>query len=250
MPRQARKRAESGIYHVMLRGINHQQIFMDREDNKKFLLTIRQYKPVCSYKILAYCLMGNHIHILLREGTEPLEQVFKRIGSSFVYWYNARYQRTGHLFQDRFKSEPVEDDAYLLTVIRYIHQNPVKAGLCQTPEEYPYSSWREYLGKPWLTDVDETFKLIELDDLIAFHRILGEEECLEEPPRPAAHVTDVQAVRLMEQLTGCKNASEFQRLNPAARDRAILALRDNHLSVRQISRLTGSSMMVVRNARG
>ncbi len=79
MPRQARKRAESGIYHVMLRGINHQQIFMDREDNKRFLLTIRQYKPVCSYKILAYCLMDNHIHILLREGTEPLEQVFKRI---------------------------------------------------------------------------------------------------------------------------------------------------------------------------
>lgn len=248
MPRQARKRAESGIYHVMLRGINHQQIFLDREDNKRFLLTLREYKPVCGYKVLAYCLMGNHVHLLLREGAEPLEQIFKRIGGSFVYWYNVKYQRTGHLFQDRFKSEPVEDDAYLLTVIRYIHQNPVKAGLCQKAEEYPYSSWREYLTKPWLTDVDEACKLIEHDDLLAFHQILGQEECLDDNPRPSARLTDAQAVLLMERLTGCKNASEFQRLSPAARDRAILSLRGHHLSIRQISRLTGSSLMVVRNA--
>ena len=248
MPRQARKRAESGIYHVMLRGINRQQIFLDREDNKRFLLTLKAYKPVCGCKVLAYCLMGNHVHLLLREGAEPLEQIFKRIGGSFVYWYNAKYQRVGHLFQDRFKSEPVEDDAYLLTVIRYIHQNPVKAGLCQRPEEYPYSSWREYLSKPWLTDVDETFRLIEYDDLVAFHQILGQEDCLDDTPRPAGHLSDAQALLLIEQLSGCKNASEFQKLSPAARDRAILALRDNHLSIRQIARLTGSSLMVVRNA--
>ena len=73
--------------------------------------------------------MGNHIHLLIQEGREPIEQVMKRIAARFVYWYNIKYRRAGHLFQDRYKSEPVENDAYFLTVIRYIHQNPIKAKL-------------------------------------------------------------------------------------------------------------------------
>ena len=73
--------------------------------------------------------MSNHIHLLLKEGEEDLGTLFKRIGASYVYWYNWKYNRTGHLFQDHFKSEPVEDDTYLLTVLRYIHQNPLKAGI-------------------------------------------------------------------------------------------------------------------------
>ncbi len=131
MPRQARKKSESGIYHIMLRGINQQQIFEDEEDNTKFIQVLKDCKAVSEYKILAYCLMGNHVHILIKIEKEPIEQVFKRICGRYVYWYNVKYQRVGHLFQDRFKSEPVEDDAYLMTVIRYIHQNPVKAGLCE-----------------------------------------------------------------------------------------------------------------------
>ena len=80
MPRKARTRAESGIYHVMLRGINCQQIFEDEEDNEVFLEILRDYKPVCGYQLFAYCLMGNHVHLLIKEGTESLEQTFKRIG--------------------------------------------------------------------------------------------------------------------------------------------------------------------------
>ena len=90
MPRKARTRAESGIYHVMLRGINCQQIFEDEEDNEVFLKILRDYKPVCGYQLLAYCLMGNHVHLLIKEGTESLEQTFKRIGARFVYWCNTK----------------------------------------------------------------------------------------------------------------------------------------------------------------
>ena len=146
MPRQARKKSESGIYHIMLRGINRQQIFEDAEDCYKFLTILNEYKAISEYSIYAYCLMGNHIHLLLKEGTESLEQVFKRICGKFVYWYNAKYQRSGHLFQDRFKSEPVDTQEYLQTVIRYIHQNPVKAKLCKQISAYAYSSYAEYLG--------------------------------------------------------------------------------------------------------
>ena len=91
--------------------------------------------------------MSNHIHLLIREEEESLEQIFKRIGSKYVYWYNVKYQRKGHLFQDRFKSETVENETYFLTVIRYIHQNPVKAGICEKIDDYKYSSFQEYFSK-------------------------------------------------------------------------------------------------------
>ena len=128
MPRTARTKSESGIYHVMLRGINQQVIFKDEEDNRKFLEVLNDCKAVSGYKLFAYCLMGNHIHLLIKVEKEDLEQIFKRIGGRFVYWYNGKYSRGGHLFQDRYKSEPVETDEYFLAVLRYIHQNPVKAG--------------------------------------------------------------------------------------------------------------------------
>ena len=232
MPRQARKRAESGIYHIMLRGINQQQIFEDEEDNEKFLQILKECKELSGFKLLAYCLMGNHIHLLIREGEESLEQVFKRIGGRFVYWYNVKYRRVGHLFQDRFKSEPVDSDAYLLTVIRYIHQNPVKAGICAKPEEYPWSSWREYLSEPWITDVSCTDGLIDREDLIEYHRQPGQEKCLDIPDKPTIRLTDEQAMEAVKRITGCENVSEFQKLTPIVRDKAIRELRDSHLSLR------------------
>ena len=246
MPRQARKRAESGIYHVMLRGINQQQIFEDEEDNQKFLQILRECKEISRFMLLAYCLMGNHVHLLIKEGTESLEQIFKRIGGRFVYWYNVKYQRVGHLFQDRFKSEPVDDDAYLLTVIRYIHQNPVKAGLCEKSEDYSYSSWMEYLTLAWLADVDFTDTLITREDLIAFHKQLGKENCLDVSERLQIRITDEQAKEAVKKVSGCESVSEFQKLKTISRDKALLSLRKCNLSLRQISRLTGVSLMVIR----
>ena len=179
MPRQARKKSSTGIYHIMLRGINRQQIFEDDEDRERFLETLVNYKDECGYTIYAYCLMGNHIHLLMQEGKETLTQVFKRIAGSFVYWYNWKYHRTGHLFQDRFKSEPVEDDAYFLTVIRYIHQNPVKAKICKTAEAYPYSSMREYLSHPVIADTEFALSMLPKDEFLAFHQQENDDRCME-----------------------------------------------------------------------
>ena len=136
MARTARAVGDSGIYHVMLRGINRQRIFEDDEDREKFLEILKKSKEKDGFDLLAWCLMPNHVHLLIKENEVKLGTIFRRIGASYVYWYNGKYERTGHLFQDRFKSEPVEDDAVSLTVIRYIHRDPVKAGLCERPEEY------------------------------------------------------------------------------------------------------------------
>ena len=120
MPRKARQKAESGIYHVMLRGIDRQLIFEDTEDYLRFLNIVQECREICGFQLFAYCLMGNHVHLLLKVRNDDLETVFKRIGGRYVYYYNVKYQRIGHLFQDRFRSEPVDDDAYFLSVLRYI----------------------------------------------------------------------------------------------------------------------------------
>jgi REP element-mobilizing transposase RayT len=86
LARQARKKSDSDIYHIMMRGINRQNIFEDSEDYYKFLQTLKQYKDISGYQIYAYCLMGNHVHIMLKVGNEPLEQMMRRICGSYVYW--------------------------------------------------------------------------------------------------------------------------------------------------------------------
>jgi len=129
MPRVARIKSNSKIYHIMIRGINQQNIFSVNEDNEKFIAILAKYHQKSEYEIYAYCLMGNHVHLLIKEGREPISNFMKRIGTSYVSWYNWQYNRKGHLFQDRYKSQPVENDAYFLTVLRYIHQNPLKADL-------------------------------------------------------------------------------------------------------------------------
>ena len=146
MPRIARQKSESGIYHIMLRGANRQQIFHEDEDNIMFLEILKRYKKKAGIIVLGWCLMGNHIHLLLMEGKEDISLTMKRIGVSFVWHYNLKYGTTGHLFQDRFKSEEVESDEYLLTVIRYIHQNPVKAEIVKRAEEWKWSSCLGYYG--------------------------------------------------------------------------------------------------------
>ncbi|MDO9565422.1 MAG: transposase, partial [Candidatus Desulfaltia sp.] len=97
MPRRAREKSSTGVYHVMVRGINRQDIFNDEEDKQKLVSTLKRYKEICGYDVYGYCLMSNHIHLLLKEGREPITQVMKRIGASYVYWYNMKYERYGHL---------------------------------------------------------------------------------------------------------------------------------------------------------
>ena len=146
MPRNARKKCESGIYHVIVRGINRQNIFHDDEDYQRFLETIGRIKNPDKFELYGYCLMGNHVHLLLHEQKAEIAIIMKRIGISYAWWYNWRYDRVGHVFQDRYKSETVEDDKYLLSLLRYIHNNPVKAQMVREPEEYKWSSCRSYYG--------------------------------------------------------------------------------------------------------
>ena len=137
----------------MLRGINKSTIFHDQIDYMKMakiLATVSSptekdgetIAQGCA--IYAYCLMPNHIHLLMSEVGETLNKTMKRLGVAYVSYYNKRYERVGHLFQDRFKSEPVGDSTYFANVLRYIHFNPVEARMTKLPGHYKWSSWHEF----------------------------------------------------------------------------------------------------------
>jgi len=157
----------------MLRGVNRQRIFKESADYERFLLHLSQVKRSSDFKLFAYCLMSNHVHLLLRENEVPLSHIFKRLGARYAFWFNRKYDRCGHLFQDRFRSEPVESDAYLITVLAYIYQNPVKAGLCANPKSYRWSS-RRFLGTGKMTDEAELFEIISLERILEHERSDGE----------------------------------------------------------------------------
>ena len=245
MPRQARKKSSIGIYHIMLRGVNQQQIFEDEEDYDKFLQVLKDCKAISGFKLLAYCLMGNHIHILLQEKNEPIELLMKRIATRFVYWYNIKYQRVGHLFQDRFKSEPIENDAYFMTVLRYIHQNPIKARVCKTVEAYENSSYNEFFKTSDLIDREFVFEIISKDEFVNFNNENTSDVCLDIEDKPKIKVTDEQAKRIIEKYSKCKNVSEFQHLANTLKEKYIKKFYNKGISIRQISRLCGVSKGMV-----
>jgi len=150
MARYARECSESGIYHVMLRGIDQTQLFYDSEDREALLERLARLKDEGSFKLFAYALMGNHTHFLIKEEQDPLALSIKRLAVSYSSWFNKKYDRSGYLFQGRFKSEPIKDDPHLLTVFKYIHYNPVKVG----EDISAWTSYNDYLSSSELTDTD------------------------------------------------------------------------------------------------
>lgn len=145
MPRYARKRSSTGIYHVMLKGIDGRDIFLDDEDKEKFIENMLKARDKGKFELYAYCLMDNHLHILIKE-SEGIGTSIKRIAVGYVQWHNNKYGRMGHLFQNRYLSEPVETESYLLTVVKYIHQNPLKARIVTQLADYKWSSYLQYLA--------------------------------------------------------------------------------------------------------
>lgn len=147
MPRMGRILSASGIYHVMFRGNERKNVFQDEQDKVRFIDTLIAKKNEVKFNLYAYCVMDNHVHLLIKEGAEPLATTMKRIGTSYAVYYNFKHDRVGHVFQSRFKSENIESDSHLLEVLRYIHNNPVKANIVKNASKYIWSSYQFYKNK-------------------------------------------------------------------------------------------------------
>ncbi|WP_258049717.1 transposase [Clostridium weizhouense] len=148
MPTLKRIWYEGAMYHVTTRGNHKEIIFKEEEDFEKYLDLVEEslhYYNEDKYEIICYCLMTNHIHIMIRTGSRPLGDFIRRISSSYAMYFNKKYECTGHLFQGRYHSEIIKNDIQLLETSRYIHLNPVKAKIVNKPEDYSKSSYRFFI---------------------------------------------------------------------------------------------------------
>lgn len=257
MPRSVRNKAATGIYHVLMRGINRQVIFEDTEDYQYFMAVLERVGfqtddeglrvgQNCTY--YAYCLMSNHFHLLIREREEKISLTLKRIANAYVYYYNRKYQRSGHLFKERFRSEPVDNLDYFKTLLRYIHQDPVRVGLVARAEDYPYSSWGEYSGKVFplarLCHVEAVLRRVSFDEIqkMVCAPLPEKTDILDIDREVNRHqLSDEQVKQLLTQYSGAMNTSQFQQLERSRQVMAIRALREQGASIRQLERLTGLS---------
>src|SRR6476659_5606783 len=154
MPRSLRIHVPGGFYHVTLRG-NHQQNIFFRDCDRGLLNTIvaRALEKFAT-RLHAYCWMSNHLHLLLQVGAEPLGRSMRQIAAEFARAMQSKLQTTGHFFERRYHATLIDVDSYLLEVVRYIHRNPIEAGITADPAAYPWSSHHEYSGvraQPWVS---------------------------------------------------------------------------------------------------
>ncbi len=243
MPRKARKISSTGYMHVITRGIGKQILFESTSDYRKYLLLLKKYCEETNVKISAFCLMENHVHLLTLSDSKSLILMMKKIGISYAEYYNLRYEHTGHLFQDRYQSEPIENDEYLLTVFRYILLNPQKTGICNA-SDYTWSSYSLYDSS------------LEFMDLKLIHDLLGNNKCYEKFINEENNdeclefsnlkKTDKWAIQVIKDQLGFENGTEIQKLDKTERDKAVKLLKKLGLGERQLERLTGIGRNIIR----
>ena len=147
MARKLRIEFEGAFYHVIIRGNQRQKVFLEEKDFLKYLEFLSDYKGRYGFRVYAYVLMSTHVHLLVETGQVPLSKVLQGINQRFTMYFNWRYGTVGHLFQGRYKAILCDKDAYLFSLVKYLHCNPVRAGMVGQPEEYRWSSHRAYLGQ-------------------------------------------------------------------------------------------------------
>ena len=150
MPRKARLDAPGALHHVMVRGIEKSDIFRDDADRKAFLSRVGQLVVSTKTRIPAWALMPNHVHLLIFSGPEGISHFMRRLLTGYALYFNRRHHRTGHLFQDRYRSIVCEEEPYLLELVRYIHLNPLRGkvvGNLRELERYPWSGHAVLMGK-------------------------------------------------------------------------------------------------------
>jgi putative transposase len=146
MARKSRIEFEGGFYHVITRGNQRQKIFFEEKDFLKYLEILSDYKDRYDFLVYGYVLMDTHVHLLIETGQIPLSKILQGINQRFTMYFNWRHGTVGHLFQGRYKAILCDRDAYLLSLVKYLHYNPVRAGIARRPDEYGWSSHRGYLG--------------------------------------------------------------------------------------------------------
>ncbi|MGM0688411.1 MAG: transposase [Bacillota bacterium] len=252
MPRIARERSVTSVYHIMMRGNNRQKIFNDVEDKDRISEIIYKKIATDGAVLYAYCIMDNHLHMIVREANITISHTIKRIGTSYAWFFNKKYVKIGHVFQDRFKSEVIESDSRLLAAIRYVHKNPAKAGISDL-DSYKWSSYNKYLNLNFANDpgIKEILNMSSInlhrarETFIKFHENKADEEFIdikELSPEEARLMVD----NYLENA-GISKGKLKSREHKIIRENLVLELvRRSDLSLREIALMLGINRETVR----
>lgn len=237
-------RTVTGFYHVCARGAGKQLIFEGDEDRWEFLELMRECCREAGVTVIAWCLMGNHVHLVLADYEDRMSAAMHRLLLTYARRFNKRTGRTGHLFQNRFERRSLDTDRHLMAAIRYVHANPQEAGIALI-ERYPWSSFAEYLraydndATRGFSDPSCVLELFGSAEAFAAYSLStpdGSEPALcdmKETEWERHAFADKMAKSLGVPLNGVKTAP------PAQRDTVIVGLHDAGFTVRQIERYTG-----------
>ena len=243
MSRPPRKISETGYYHIIMRGIGKQMLFEEPNDYQYYIWLLGKYSEDTGASVCAYCLMDNHVHLLIFDRVGALPLFIKKIGISYSSYFNKRYQRSGHLFQDRYKSETVEDDTYLLSVFKYILRNPQKAGICKA-EEYTWSSYKLYGNKSSFVNTETLCGM--LGSFEQYAEFISREDsgvCME---YGSEKIDDERSSEIVKRLLGTDSGTAIQSYPRAQRNEALIKLLRAGMSIREVERCTGVSRGIIQ----
>lgn len=250
MARVARTRSESGFYHVILKGNGRQILFEYDADRLGFLELLSDSFRESNITLLAWCLMDNHVHLLMEDAREALSSAMQKVATTYALQYNTRSGHIGHVFQQRFRSFPIEEDSYLLEAMRYIHNNPVNAGIASAAS-YRWSSYHEYLGESlWGQRFADTRLLLGMlggtEEFVCFSLEEAAGDSYQPNVRP--RIPDDAAAEVIAGVLGDLPPSRLKSVERSRRDAVLLEFKDAGLSIRQIERLTGIGRNIIARA--
>lgn len=244
-----RERSPVDMYHVMLRGNARQIIFEDDDDRVRFIHCVLAAKRRYDMKILAWCLMPNHVHLLVRLDYGNLSNAIQRIAMGYAQWFNWRHDRVGHVFQGRFKSKPIVDESNFIAVVRYIHENPKKARLTRSMD-YAWSSLREFRDVSKKPIADRDFTLTLLGGFRAFEEIHDRDNDAIANMAPAYFAPyDLDPFEVAVSIVGEERLATLKSEPRESRDTALDALKAAGLSIRQVAMVTGIGRNIVQRAK-
>lgn len=254
MPRTLRKHSYTNVYHVMLRGINKRQIFIEDSDRRKFINTLKNTKEKYECELYAYCLMDNHVHLLIFDSKGKLSNIIQSVAITYALYFNKKYDRVGHLFQNRYNSKCVESLEYLLNVVRYIHRNPEKA-MIDVTDKYKWSSYNDYFETSKLINSQYILKLFDEDDIISkekfkeFNLTYIDDYYDEIEYEFITNFTDEDATKIIKDKLNIDNLNQICNYNVKIRNQFIRRIKSlKGISKIQISRILNIDRKIVERA--
>lgn len=244
--RQARKVAESGFYHVVTKGEAVDLLFFSNDDRQQYVCNLAETRDEFDLQLHSYCLMSNHVHLLVEDPEYKLSAAMKQLNEQYAIHYKRRCSRTGHVFKNRYWSEPIESDAYLLCAMRYIHANPAVAGICKA-SAYEWSSAKDYLGREGIANKTMLLDMLGgRDGFIQF----SNKELLPAKSFPESglthHLRPDEVMRIAQSIApGCDNSAS---LSKSEQNDVIKKLHASGLSITQIMFVTSLSRGRIRGA--